>query len=289
MKNEWAKISLVFLFLVALIGTLMRSAGVVNSPFQYTHLLHAHSHVAFQGWVYLIMMLLLTRTFLNEDQVEKGRYPLQFKLTIFIVIGILVSFALQGYGLYSIIFSTLFQALNYWFIFRFLKDSKRSNNYSRKGISLRLVRTGLWFGLLSTLLPYAVGILSAKDLNDTEAYRSLVYTFLHLQYNGWFLFVVLGLFFEFLEKRRIKFYRKFAGLFYWILTLSVIPATALSLLGMEFTKEIMPVAYLAAVLTTGTLILFFMAIPRNLLASPGSLGISTFPRQGLAYYQTLQQ
>ena len=73
MKNEWAKISLVFLFLVALIGTLMRSAGVVNSPFQYTHLLHAHSHVAFQGWVYLIMMLLLTRTFLNEDQVEKGR------------------------------------------------------------------------------------------------------------------------------------------------------------------------------------------------------------------------
>ena len=252
MKKEWGKLSLIFLFLVAFIGTLMRAVGVVNTPFAYTHLLHAHSHVAFQGWVYLIMMLLLTRFFLDGEQVEKGRYPLQFKLTVFIVVGILVSFALEGYGLYSIIFSTLFQVLNYWFIFRFLKDSRRSRAYSEKAISIRFVRTGLWFGLLSTLLPYAVGILSAKGLNGTEAYRSLVYTFLHLQYNGWFLFVVLGLFFDFLDKRKVKYNRKFADLFYWLMTLAVIPATTLSLLGMTFINDIMPLAYLSALLTAGS-------------------------------------
>ena len=94
MKNQWSKISLIFLFLVALIGTIMRSAGFVDTPFEYTHLLHAHSHVAFQGWVYLIMMLFLTRNYLNEVQIEKGRYPLQFKLTVIVVIGVLISFSI---------------------------------------------------------------------------------------------------------------------------------------------------------------------------------------------------
>ena len=143
MKKQWSKISLIFLFLVALMGTLLRSIAFIQQPFEYLNLVHAHSHVAFQGWVYTIMILLLTNIFLTEDQIKKGRYPLQFMLTVFVVVGVMISFSLQGYALYSIIFSTLFQLLNYWFIYRFLKDSRDLHGSYSHAISIRFVRTGL--------------------------------------------------------------------------------------------------------------------------------------------------
>ena len=71
----------------------------------------------------------------------------------------------------------------------FFKDTKHLDS-----LPLRLIRMGLWLGVLSTLMPIGIGILSAKRLNGSEAYQSIVYTFLHLQYNGWFLFVLLGLY-----------------------------------------------------------------------------------------------
>ena len=267
MKKQWSKISLIFLFLVALMGTLLRSIAFIQQPFEYLNLVHAHSHVAFQGWVYTIMILLLTNIFLTEDQIKKGRYPLQFMLTVFVVVGVMISFSLQGYALYSIIFSTLFQLLNYWFIYRFLKDSRDLHGSFSHAISIRFVRTGLWLGLLSTIMPLGIGILSAKGLSGSEAYQSLVYTFLHLQYNGWFLFVVLGLFFHLLDKNSIRYHQKYATLFYWLLTIAVIPAIALSLLGMEFSTYVLAPAYLAFALTGGALLLFLIALPRNLMAS----------------------
>ena len=261
MRNEWSKISLFFLFLVALIGTLLRSSGFVSIPLEYANLVHAHSHVAFQGWVYTIMLLLLTNSFLSKDQINKGRYALQFKLTVVIVFGVLISFSLQGYAFYSIVFSTLFQLLNYWFIYRFLKDTKEVKN----AISLRFVKTGLWLGLLSTIMPFGIGILSAKGLSGTEAYQSLVYTFLHLQYNGWFLFVIMGLFFKFLKTNHILFNQKYASYFYWLMSCAVIPAISLSLLGMEFYQYIIPLAWLSVFLLATALAYFVMAIPRNFL------------------------
>jgi hypothetical protein len=267
MKKKWSKISLIFLFLVALIGTLLRSAGFIQLPLEYQNLVHAHSHVAFQGWVYLVMLLLLTDTFLEESKVKKKRYPLQFKLTVLAIIGVLVSFSLQGYGLYSIIFSTLFQLLCYWFIFSFLADVKHVDSPIKNSIGLRFVKTGLWLGLISTILPYAIGIISAKGLNGTELYKSLVYAFMHLQYNGWFLFVILGLFFSFLDRNGILYNHKYGILFYWLFTFSVIPAVSLSLLGMEFSRHLLVLAYLSSAVMGMALIYFILTIPSNLFAS----------------------
>ena len=225
---HWSKASLVFLFLVALIGTVLRSIQYLSIPFEYAHLVHAHSHVAFQGWIYTLMLLLLVRYFLSEDQITAGRYLLQFKLTVVVIIGVLISFSLQGYGLYSITCSTLFQLLNYWFIFRFIRDSRSKSKGGVVNIPLRFVHTGLLLGLISTLLPIAIGISAAKGLKGSELYDSLVYTFLHLQYNGWFLFVALGLFYRFLEKNQIIIDNKHANRFYWLFTITVIPAIVLS-------------------------------------------------------------
>lgn len=265
MKSEWSKISLFFLFLIALLGTLLRSTSYIPIPFEYVNLVHAHSHTAFQGWVYLVMMLFLTRIFLTEKQIEKGRYPLQFKLTVFMVVGILVSFSLQGYGLYSIVFSTLFQLLNYWFIFNFFRDTKKLPSSEQNSISLKLIKTGLWFGILSTLLPYAIGIAAAKGLKGTEVYNSLVYSFLHLQYNGWFLFVVLGLFFNLCDRHGITYDKKTGVRFYWLLTIAVIPAISLSLIGMEFSNSIRIIAYFSAGISGLSLFYFVLTISGGLL------------------------
>ena len=261
MPHKWSRVSLFFLFTVAFIGTILRSTAFVSFPLEYVNLVHAHSHVAFQGWVYTILMLLLTRTYLKEHQIKSGRYRLQFGLTVLVVAAILISFSWQGYGLYSIVFSTLFQLLNYWFIFRFLKDLKESYSSGEADISVRFVKTGMWLGLLSTLLPVGVGLLSAKGQNGSEAYRSLVYTFLHLQYNGWFLFVVLGLFYRYLCSNQIAFGNKDGLRFYTLLSLAVIPSISLSLLGMGFANYLMPAAYVSALLLAAALWFFIRSLP----------------------------
>ncbi len=261
---HWGKVSLLYLFIVAVIGTALRAATYIPLSFNYGNLVHAHSHVAFQGWVYTSMFLLLTRLFLKEHQIRKGRYLLQFKLTILVILGILISFSLQGYGLYSILFSTLFQLLNYWFIYRFFMDTRTHEQDRMTTLSLRFIKTGLMLGILSTFVPIGIGVLSARGLNGTEIYQSFVYTFLHLQYNGWFLFIALGLFFKFLENSEIGYKQKSAVNFYRTFTSAVIPAIALSLLGMSFSNFIKPLAYFAAVIQGLSLVFLWMSISNKL-------------------------
>lgn len=255
MKTKYSKISLLFLLIIAIIGTLLRGQMFKSIPVKYTNFLHAHSHVAFQGWLYTILFLLVTSTYLKESQIIKGRYDLQFKLSVATVISILITFAYQGYGVFSIVCSTLFQILNYWFVRRFLRDTK---NQKRKGLtdSIRFVRTGLKFGILSTLIPLVIGIISAQGLIGSELYRTFVYIFLHLQYNGWFLFLVLGLFFNNLEKNNIAISPKFVGYFYWISTLNVIPSISLSLVGMSYYPNIKLIGYFSSSLLIMSIVHF---------------------------------
>ena len=259
MKSSWSQVSIIYLFLVASIGTLLRAAGHVPLPLQYEHLVHAHSHVAFQGWVYTLMFLLLTHLYLDQGQIRAGRYPLQFWLTAVVILCVLVSFAMQGYGLFSICFSTLFQLLNYWFIYRFFKDTKHLVS-----LPLRLIRMGLWLGVLSTLMPIGIGILSAKGLNGSEAYQSLVYTFLHLQYNGWFLFVLLGLFFQLLEKNEVHYDQSQGEVFYKLFTAAVLPAIGLSLLGMSFSTYALAFSCPAILLQLAAVMYFMLSIQGKL-------------------------
>ncbi|MCR9153568.1 MAG: hypothetical protein NXI09_05620 [Bacteroidetes bacterium] len=258
MKKAWNILPLSFLFIAALIGNGLRASAYFQLPFEYGHLVHAHSHVAFQAWIYGSMFLLLVNGFLEEVQIKKGKYLLQFKLSMFLVLAILIAFSLQGYALYSIILSTLFQGLNYWFIYRFFKDAKGQS------LALVFIKTGLIFGLISTLLPFAIGALAAQGLKASEAYHSLVFSFLHLQYNAWFLFVALGLFYKFLDEHQLPYSLQFGKRFYQFLSLSVFPAIALSLLGMSFASKIIILGYLAALLLSLALVYFLRSIKNSI-------------------------
>ncbi len=242
MKSKWIKISLFFFLIIAVIGTLLRSVSFIPIPLTFQNLVHAHSHTAFQGWIYTAQFILLTQLFLNKEQIQKGYYPLQFKITIAVIIGVLLSFSLQGYGLFSIVFSTLFQVLNFIFIYCFLKDTKNTSS----SVAFRFVKTGLWLGVLSNFVPFGVGFLTVKGFKGTEMFNAFLYSFLHLQYNGWFFFTAVGLLFKILEKRSIDF--SDAHKFYQFFAISVFPAITLSFLGMSFADYILIPAYISVVL-----------------------------------------
>lgn len=266
MNSGWSQFSLIFLFAVGLIGTLLRSVAFIELPLPYTNFVHAHSHVAFQGWLYPLLLLFLTNIFLDESQIKKGRYSLQFILTVGVVTGVLISFVVQGYGLFSILFSTFFQLLNYWFIYSFLRDTKGYNRSLPQYISLKFVRTGLWFGLITTLFPYGIGFVAAKGLSGSEVYHSLIYTFMHFQYNGWYLFVVLGLFYNFLSLNGISFDYSITTKFYWFMMVAVVPAISLSLMGMSYASSIELIAYFSVILIFIGLYYFLVGLPRNLFS-----------------------
>lgn len=246
MSKNWNFISILFFLIIALLGTYLRSYIYIPLLFEYRNLVHAHSHIAFQGWLYLASFMLLTRLYLSPTGYKKGRYALQFRITLLVLIGILISFILQGYAFYSILFSVLFQLLNYWFIYRFIKDYRKEKK--SQTISILFIYTGLFFNLISSVFPFFIGFFSAKKDISHEIYNALVYSFLHFQYNAWFLFIAIGLFIRSLEEKKIRIPRKLCIHFYILLLISVIPAVALSMGGMSFFSTIRNIAYTASVL-----------------------------------------
>lgn len=257
MNHNWHKISLVFFLCIALIGTLLRAMPLINLSANYSFLLHAHSHLAFQGWVYTVILLIVPHLFLNAEQIKNGRYRLQFKLTIPLLISILISFSLQGYSILSIILSTLFQGLTYWFIFKFFKDTSSS---STKPISLSFVRVGFWFSLLSSIAPYFVGVLSARNLQQSEFYEAAIYFFLHFQYNGWFIFTAIGIGIKILETKDIHVSGGALKLFLRLMTAATILLYCHSLLGMSFRTSVLIPSLIGATLQLLALIVLVKSI-----------------------------
>src|SRR5271169_5615650 len=57
--HKWINLSILNLCIVALLGMVLRSKIVFSLPFiNYNHLLEAHSHFTFGGWVTLVLMTL---------------------------------------------------------------------------------------------------------------------------------------------------------------------------------------------------------------------------------------
>lgn len=254
------RVPLIFLTLVATLGMLMRSAMWFETGIPYTHLLHAHSHVGFQGWLYLMLFVLSTRLFLTETQFKKGRYGLQFRITTAVLTLMLAAFLWQGYAAFSIAFSTVFQLLNYWFMIRFWKDLNTSGGHR---LPVKFVKTGILFGAVSTLAPYYVGYLSAIGMKGSALYSAALYFFFHFQYNGWFLFVLIGVFYQWLNGRKNRSLTASDRRFFVILTCATPPAYAMSVIGLNMGDWVRILSYFGGVLTFIT-ILFLPGLIRHL-------------------------
>src|SRR5690349_1019410 len=102
------KLAFFNLFLVASLGLLLRSFSFNDIPLNYKFLLHAHSHFAFGGWIMPLLIWLILRYFPEYSaRVGSVHWRNITGIIFFSAYGMLSSFPFQGYGVISIIFSTL--------------------------------------------------------------------------------------------------------------------------------------------------------------------------------------
>lgn len=183
----------------------MRFVFLVPLPINYTFLLHAHSHVAMLGWAYLLIYVLLVHFFIPKEKQKNPIYNRLFWFTEFSVIGMMVSFPIQGYALFSIIFSTLHILSSYVFCWLVWRDGDRGKSGDQK-----LLLTALFFMFFSTLGVWCLGPAVKTLGKQSDLYQIAIQFFLHFQFNGWFLFAVLALFLkQFKEQIQHNVFKKF--------------------------------------------------------------------------------
>lgn len=173
-------------------GVLLRAMLVWPVPaLTYPFWVHAHSHVVLLGWAFNALFLALLGAFPLPHL-----RPYQWLWRVFqvAVLGMLVFFPVQGYAAGSIAFSTLHVFASYYLAWRL-----RADLGPNRSLAAELLRWGLVFLVLSTLGPYALGVLKARQLHETVWYNLAIYFYLHFLYNGWFVFGCLALLFRWLD------------------------------------------------------------------------------------------
>ena len=226
---RWLKIALFNLLIVATIGVILRYKILYPLPFvDQKHLLHGHSHFAFAGWITQAIMTLLVfyLTRQNAPAVYK-RYRWILYANLATAYGMLVAFPMEGYGLYSIIFSTASVFVSYIFAVFYWRDL---NKFNKKDPAHLWFKAAVFFNALSSLGAFSLAIMMAAKIVHQNWYLAAEYFYLHFQYNGWFFFACMGLFTE-LVSRLTGVTKSFTTIF-WLFALAVVPAYFLSTLWM---------------------------------------------------------
>ncbi|KXK37788.1 MAG: hypothetical protein J5I52_12005 [Saprospiraceae bacterium] len=243
--------------IVALLGTIMRYKIAYDFPFlQQKNLQLAHQYFAFNGWVSFILMALIAHNlfqFIGKESTKK----MENILLLYNVanLGVLFSFALQGYGTYSIIFLTLSVIINFIFNIYYLVLSYKANFVSKKWHWAAII-----FNFISAIGAFwLMYIFGAKQINQHTYLKSL-YWFLHFQYNGWFFFACLGLFVQYMYKKH-QIEKPFRNIF-WMFALTCIPAYGLSVLWAKLSIVVFIIVCISAIVQFYAIVYFFYILKK---------------------------
>lgn len=233
--SKWLSISILNLLFVAILGLILRYKIAYSLPFlDQKYVMHSHSHFAFSGWItqtLMVLMIYYLSTKLGEEIINRYRWLLYANLIS--SYGMLIAFILQGYGLYSISFSTLSILVSYAFALYFWKDL---NRIQLKSVGILWFKAALIFGVISSIGTFNLAFMMSNKIADQNWYLASVYFFLHFQYNGWFLFAGMGLLndkLEIITGEGKKLHKAFLLFFF-----ACIPAYFLSVLWTEFIANI---------------------------------------------------
>lgn len=226
--RSWALWSVTNLAVVALLGVLLRYKIAWSMPgLNYKYLLNAHSHFAFVGWVTTALYTALLYIMVRAGRPLTGIYQILLWLNQAASYGMLVSFIWEGYDTVSIVFSALSVLVSFGFIFLYARDMRRVK--LPRSVHLALVGA-LLFLLLSSNGPFLLAYSMSHGIGDRNFYFNAIYLYLHFQYNGWFTFAVLALFFYSLSSLGIPYCKRYSRWFLGLMLGACIPAYALSLL-----------------------------------------------------------
>lgn len=208
MQKKLVIVCLMNFLVAAFMGLMLRYVFVIPLhefvkpiPLQFRNLMHAHSHGAMLGWVYLMLYVLIIHHFVSE---KKPVYNRLFWLTEVAVIGMMISFPFQGYAAISISFSTLHIICSYFFIHLIWKN----HDVESKPIRL-LLKAALVFMFVSTIGIWCLGPAAALLGIESAFFQIAIQFFLHFQFNGWFLFAVLAVFLSKFKVENIQQFQVF--------------------------------------------------------------------------------
>lgn len=228
---------------VAAIGTFLRMKFVFPIELlNFENTLHSHSHFAILGWLYNALYIAIVYTYV-KDPAKQKKYNILFWITQVSIIGMLFTFAWQGYAAYSITFSTMHIFCSYAFIFFVLKDI---SSIKHETLSLKFIYGALFFLFLSSLGPWGLVVVVIQGSAGTDLYRQIIYFYLHFQYNGWFMFALIGLWLKYYETKGAKFSERTASSAFNILFYTNVAAYTLSLLGFKLPSYVYWLAIVAA-------------------------------------------
>lgn len=198
-----------FYFLIAiLLGSFLRFYAFIPNILNYRFVTHAHSHTALLGWSYLGVVAIINHLFLSEKHTKSLYKILIFKhITI---IGMLLSFPFQGYGVISIIFSSLFLISTYWYSYFLLKNI---NKEEKNSIAYFFLKSGIFFLFFSSLAVWILPLIIHFFKKFSPMYDATIYFFLHFLYNGFIISALISFWVKRIEqlspiaKLKIKKYR----------------------------------------------------------------------------------
>ncbi|WP_346755065.1 hypothetical protein [Splendidivirga corallicola] len=228
---HYAKTAFIFFFISGLLGAILRLTFFQPIPgLNYKFTLHGHSHVIFLGWIFNVLFLGFNYVLNQNHPISNWKkYNIVFWLLQLTVVGMLIFFPIQGYALWSIIFSTANIFISYSYVFFYFRDVRKMT-ILKDSLSIGLIKWALIFLAISTIGPFSLGPVIAMGYAESDWYYLAIYFYLHFQYNGLFTFGVLGLLFGILEKNGIIYDRKKARRFLTLMIISCFLSLALSAL-----------------------------------------------------------
>ena len=240
--GKHVRLGLVYFCLAALLGVLLRSFPMLGFQFNYRYVVHAHSHIALLGWVYVGLTTLLHLCFV-ESKNSSVVYKRIFWCTQGTLIGMLLTFPFTGYALFSIIFSTLFLIVSYVFVYHFWKNIKPELKQSK---GLQCAKAALLYLVVSSIGPWALGAIMNTLGAQSIWYRLAIYFYLHFQYNGWMVLALVALFLFAMERKGIAIPQKGFAQFFKLVNLGIVLTFLLSVLWTEPPTPIYVLAGLGA-------------------------------------------
>lgn len=245
----WLKLSLLNLCIVASLGVLMRYKIGFEFPYlDQKHLQHSHSHFAFSGWVSHTLMTLMVYYLQNKTaDFNVNKYRKIIIANLIFSYAMLISFIIEGYGIFSIVASTASIIVSYVFGYYYIKDLRKIDSNL---LSINWFKAAIIFNIISSFGTFYLGYMMASKNVVQDLYLSSIYYFLHFQYNGWFFFACMGLIFGFLNLKKIEnpFYETSFKLF----ALSCIPAYFLSILWFNLPTWLYVITVIAAIVQVFT-------------------------------------
>lgn len=225
--KKYIHASFLFFLLTALSGTWMRFYFLSPSDtVNYDNVLHAHSHLALLGWIFIGAFSLFLSTYWDKLQSKKQVYAILFSLFATSLL-MFIAFIFQGYGVFSIVLSTVHIFIEYWAVIYIVKQIK---HLELTKVARRFIFGGLIALVISSIGPYILAATSMMGLKDHPIYEMAIYFYLHFQYNGWLSLFLIGMLTVYLTRSKIKFNHSLLEAGFWLYFIALFPSYLLSVL-----------------------------------------------------------